>query len=157
MSWPLGYTNPGLAFRATLDGTVFAQGVRVTEPRGWLVVAIPEGPSKPGTVEVAVRVRLSVDSHGHPFLYAEQVACKGKEYPGVHALINEFGAEWVEPLRRCVFSEIARRAQDPLIVRRQSRTMQAVQPSAVTQKIAVRTADETWDPVDAPIGNSRRR
>jgi hypothetical protein len=155
MSWPLGYTTPGLQFRATLDGTIFAQAVRVTEPRGWLVVAIPESPSTPGTVEVAVRVRLSVDSHGHPFLYAEQVACKGKEYPGVHALIREFGAEWVEPLRRCVFAEIARRARDPLIVRRQSRTFAI--DTRLAREVPPRAADETWEGTEAPTAPPRRR
>ena len=153
MSWPIGYTNPGFRFRATLDGTIFAQDVQVTEVSGWIVVPIPEGALKPGLVDVSVRLRLSVDSHGHPFLYAEELECRGKHYLGVFALIHETSAEWVEPLRRCVFAEIARRVSEAAVV--QSKVARSGE-RRVSRDIAARSADETWEGVEAPLAPPRR-
>jgi hypothetical protein len=150
MSWPIGYANPGFRFRTALDGAIFAQDIAVTDVNGWLDLRIPNGTSRPGMVDVSVRVRLSVDGHGHPFLYAEQVECEGRRYSGVHALIRALGTDFAEPIPRCLHAEIARRvaAGEPKpTLRRSERQLRATERERAVSK----SPDDTWEPRPANV------
>lgn len=112
MSWPIGYWHTRSAMRTSSDGAITADGTPVTEPGGWIEMPLPDEASWPdGPTHYAVRVRLSPDSRGDVFLYAEEVVLDGHEYGGLYALAKQRGDHWLTLPVRGVREAIASRIQ----------------------------------------------
>jgi hypothetical protein len=159
MSWPIGYWRSRVSFRSTLDGVIHADGVPVTETNGWIHLPLAqEYRVSEDEASFSLRVRLSVDAEGYPFLYAEDVEVAGRRYSGLYAAAVARGDAWltmpVAAVRRAIEARIAaRRPSHDSDFRRQG-AMQSgmrLRPAAATGS---RDADETL--VGFPVRAARR-
>jgi hypothetical protein len=112
MSWPIGYSEPHVAYHTGDDGVVYASGVQVTSQHGWIDVPSPPAAITRGAPPViAIRIRVVPDAEGRPFLYAEDVQVGARRYKGVFGLLTSEGDFWATRLSDAIHAEIARRVQ----------------------------------------------
>lgn len=108
MSWPIGpATSPHLVSRAS-DGAILLGGVRVTDTEGWLDVEFEYGPRRGERrlAKLQVRLRVSGESDGAPFLYVDELISGGRRFASVLAAIAGGDDGWAEALAESVHREM---------------------------------------------------
>jgi hypothetical protein len=111
MSWPIGYGTPDVSIHADAAGRIFADGLPISDPGGWIDLPAPDWRND-ASGELSVRLRVTPDDHGRPFVYAEQCELAGRRYPGIHSLALSEGHQWPEHVVVAFHALIRRRIAD---------------------------------------------
>ena len=109
MSWPIGNARTNWIVEAWPNGTIFANGVRVTREGGWIELTLPVERDAGTAREITVQIRVVPDSDGRAFIYAESVVAANVRYGSVIAFITSAGQQWAGCLSTEVQDEIERR------------------------------------------------
>lgn len=97
---------PSVVVRTNADGSLSANGVRITDSRRWMQVT---GPMEGIQVSsLRVRLELSRNPAGDPLLHIDQIEVDGHVYENMAALIAR-GTQWADRLAQLVQNEIDRR------------------------------------------------
>jgi hypothetical protein len=110
MSWPIGRGSAQVEFCASPTGELFANGVRLTDAEGWMVLRIRKARDLPA-VEVRVRLRWDRTGTESPYLFVEDVVAEGRRYRSVYAMIVDGGEHVAIRLAECLHAEIEHRSR----------------------------------------------
>ena len=145
MSWPVGYGIPGIDYHTAGDGSVHANGMRVTGERGWLDVPLPPAAIRHGApCALSIRIRIVPEAQGGVFIYAEEVVADGRRYNGIFNLVTSDGGSWGVHLTAALHSAIADRMTAQLPIKRTGR--RPIRPPS-GQRLAAQGS--AWDATDA--------
>lgn len=111
MSWPIGRVSSAIRMSERPGEGLFANGVCVADPEGWMTVVVSDEGEAHSTVRV--RVRAEFDERSGTSLFIEGVVVQGKRYRSVYAMIVEGRERLAMRLAECLHGEITRRIGVP--------------------------------------------
>lgn len=151
MSWPIGYGKHDILYEIANDGGVYANGIAVTGPDGWIEIPSPVSAIVRGAPAViAIRIRVASDAHGLPFLYAEDVQVGTQYYTGIFGLLTSEVRLGTTGLSEAIHAEIDRRIRH---ARRAAGMSRSGMMSRATTP-AMPKLYETWTgTIDSKMGN----
>jgi hypothetical protein len=106
----VGYSKPGIAIETLEDGSLLANGIRITAPGGWMKVeSSPFEILKGAPTEFAVQLRSIDDTHGVSFMVVQEIEIESRRHADLAALALALGGdiEWLGHVASLVHREIA--------------------------------------------------